>query len=172
MAGLMWIGSEDWQTRLRLYGAKRVLGRALMATALAVGSLGLQSPIAEAHGTHVCSPFEVGSPYRPAGTSVIRAWGDARCSRNVHELQVWLRIFRSTDGGNSYYSWADGPWDANGIPPHCNGCSYKAATLQKSCAGTGTAKYFASVYVRYFDTVDMQWHGIMSRTSDTRQITC
>ncbi len=104
--------------------------------------------VTSAHGTHLCYVNEMGHPYKPSGTTVVRTFGDVRCTRNVYHLEVALEIWRSTGGG--YSRWAVTPVDANGDYPHCENCSYKGLTLQKDCAGSGTAKYYTRVIVAYY----------------------
>jgi hypothetical protein len=159
---------EDWMPRLA--SPRQAGARLVLALLLAFGLVPSDLAVGPVQGANVCSPFEVGAPYRPTGTRVVRAWGDARCSKAVYELRVWLRIYRSTDGGKTFSKWADGPWDSQGIPPHCNACSYKAATLSKSCSGT--AYYFNRVYVNYFDFGATDWVIGQYKQSSTRQITC
>ena len=142
--------------RLLRTSVPRAAIHASLAASLALSATTVVSVQPTLAAQPACYVNEAGTPYRPAGTKKVSAWGDARCSVKVYELRVWVQIYRSTNGGGSWSLWADGPWDAYEDPPLCNYCSYKAATLKKSCSATALYKsyVFAAWMVNWWDDPD------------------
>lgn len=151
----------------------RTLARAVVVVvALTIGFAGIAVPTVDAHNvTHLCSIFEASTPYKPAGTSVVRAYGDATCTSRAYEVRMWIKIYRSTDGGANWAEWANGPYDKDGNALyHCNNCSYESVTLSKACSGT--AQYYSYVYMSYYDTRDGFWHSFRRWSGYERTIAC
>jgi hypothetical protein len=114
----------------------------LLVVAIVIATAGgLATPIESASAYHdVCRPFEVGKPYKTQ--SNVRAWGDARCTLKVSQLDVEIEIWARNNGANFWYrlsrDWAS-----------CGQCAYAAVTETTSCLYGMTRSFYARVRAVY-----------------------
>lgn len=140
-----------------------VLASVLALTGIAVADVG------PTYATS-CYVWEAGAPYKPAGTSVVRGFGDIRCSAKVYELHIFVTVERSTDGGGSWHGWASRPGGQ-----HCNECTYRSDTISKDCrvsVGNRTYLYRTRVEGRWFEQETMKWYNVQTTRSGARSINC